>query len=135
MSGSVTQAFEMIIQQQITQHLQDAPDADQAHPGRIVAEGWTSAMRLIQAMGANTRYFTDSSPKIPLDVGDGDSAVGMSIDFYGRFQGESTRDPSTGRERMHYFKPAPWHEHQRRSYRDVAWARLTGKWRSRSWNT
>ena len=106
MSGSVAKAFEMIIQQQIARQTVHAdPGTDQEKATRAVAEGWQTAMRLIQAMGANTRYFTDSSPKVPIDVAEGDAAVGMSIDFYGRFQAESSRDPSTGKERMHYFNP------------------------------
>ena len=55
MSGSVTKAFEMIIQQQMA--------------ARNGPEGWTQAMRIIQAMGANTRYFTDAAPKIPIGRG------------------------------------------------------------------
>ena len=98
MSGSVTKAFEMIVQQQIA-----AQAPEEATAGRNVAEGWVRAMRIIQAMGANTRYFTDSAQKIPIDVSDGNAAVGMAIDFYGRFQAESARDPRTGQERMHYF--------------------------------
>ena len=105
MSGSVNKAFEMIIQQQIARQEGAANGLDTNRGAAGVAEGWTRAMRIIQAMGANTRYFTDSAPKIPMDVADGDAAAGMAIDFYGRFQGESTRDPRTGRERMHYFNP------------------------------
>ena len=105
MSGAVTKAFEMIIQQQIGLRMKDAaantPDAQ----AQSLSEGWTDAMRLIQKMGAETRYFTDASTKMPIDVGDGDAAVGMSIDFYGRFQAESDRAPTTGKERMHYFNP------------------------------
>ncbi len=67
--------------------------------------GWEEALRTIQRMGANARYFTDAATKIPIDVSDGDAAIGMAIDFYGRFEGESSRDPLTGRERMLYFNP------------------------------
>ena len=70
------------------------------------ARGWEEAVRVIQRMGANARYFTDAATKIPIDVSDGDAAIGMAIDFYGRFEGESSRDPRTGKERMHYFSPA-----------------------------
>ncbi len=109
MSGSVAKAFEMIIQQQIARQMARPPAldpaADKAQAAARVADGWKAAMRLIQAMGVNTRYFTDSSPKVPIDVAEGDAAVGMSIDFYGRFQAGSSRDPATGRERMHYFNP------------------------------
>ena len=69
------------------------------------ASGWEEAMRTIQRMGANARYFTDAATKIPIDVSDGDAAIGMAIDFYGRFEAESSRDPRTGNERMHYFSP------------------------------
>ena len=93
MSGVVAKTFEMIVQQQIAERGGDVP------------AGWDAGMRLIQKMGANTRYFTDTSSKMPVDVSDGNAAVGMSIDFYGRFQAEHDRDPRTGRERMHYFNP------------------------------
>ena len=102
-SGSVAKAFEMLIQQQMESARQGAGVA----PGDPTAQraGWAAAMALIQKMGANTRYFADAATMIPIDVGDGDAAVGMAIDFYGRFQSESTRDPATGQERMHYFNP------------------------------
>lgn len=61
-------------------------------------------MRLIQKAGANTRYFTDSAPKIPIDVAQGDATLGMAIDFYGRFESENARQHS-GRERMRFFSP------------------------------
>ncbi len=77
-SSSVNKSFEMLIQQQ----MQESGD---------VSEGWTRAMQLLMKIGANARYFTDSSTKISLDVGAGDAAAGMSIDFYARFQSESMR--------------------------------------------
>ena len=52
-------------------------------------EGWAEAMRLFRRLGANARYFTDQSTKIPLDVASGDAAAGMCIDYYGRFQAEA----------------------------------------------
>ena len=103
MSGVVAKTFEMIVQQQIAQQV--ARHTDNLSPAQNVSAGWENAMRLIQKMGANTRYFTDQSTKMPIDVADGDAAVGMSIDFYGRFEAESDRDPRTGAERMHYFNP------------------------------
>ena len=105
-SGSVAKAFEMIIQQQMDLAVKDSqPGTAPAANSAALRTGWTSAMRLIEKMGANARYFADAAPKIPIDVGDGDAAVGMAIDFYGRFQSESSRDPNTGKERMHYFNP------------------------------
>ncbi len=103
MSGVVAKTFEMIVQQQIAQEV-TKNTADQP-PAQGVATGWENGMRLIQKMGANTRYFTDLSAKMPIDVSDGNAAVGMSIDFYGRFQAGYDRNPRTGEERMHYFNP------------------------------
>ncbi len=91
MSGSVAKVFEMIIQQHI------------AGAGNDLRRGWDEAMKSILRMGANTRYFADAATKIPIDIGHGDAALGMSIDFYGRFQAENTRDPVTGKDRMFYF--------------------------------
>ncbi len=78
-SSSVNKSFEMLIQQQMQEMSGDVP------------AGWTRAMQLLMKIGANARYFTDSSTKIALDVGAGDAAAGMSIDFYARFQSESMR--------------------------------------------
>lgn len=61
-------------------------------------------MRLIQRIAANARYFTDSATKPTLDVSKGDSAAGMSIDFYGRFQSEVLVQ-RTGSERFEYRAP------------------------------
>ena len=52
--------------------------------GGTADAGWDEGLRLIQRMGANARYFTDSASKIPHDVGQGNAAAGMCIDFYGR---------------------------------------------------
>jgi ABC-type Fe3+ transport system substrate-binding protein len=76
-SSSVAEAFESIVQQQI----RDAKGEK--------AMGWLGGLRLLQAIGANARYFTDSAQKIPIDVADGDCAAGLCIDFYGRQQEEA----------------------------------------------
>ncbi|MCX6873329.1 MAG: extracellular solute-binding protein [Verrucomicrobia bacterium] len=79
-SGSVARSFELLIQDQMQRAL--------AKPGQgrdaALAAGWDSGLRLIQRMAANARYFTDSSSKIPQDVGQGNAAAGMCIDLYGR---------------------------------------------------
>ncbi len=93
-SSSVNKAFEMLIQQQMS----EAGEAG-------VAEGWTRAMRLLMKIGANARYFTDSSTKIALDVEAGEAAAGMTIDFYGRFQSEAVRKPD-GSSRLQYVNAA-----------------------------
>jgi iron(III) transport system substrate-binding protein len=93
-SGSAAKAFEMIIQQQMQivgdQHLD---------------EGWARGLNIIQASSANARYFTDAASRVPMDVSMGDAALGMSIDFYARFQSETVQigdKPS----RLQYFTPA-----------------------------
>lgn len=95
-SGSVAKAFENILQQQMQQRRealrQANPGADAAaNERRAVREGWVEGLRLIQRMGANARYFTDSSQKPPIDVAAGDCAAGLCIDFYGRQQQEAVR--------------------------------------------
>lgn len=93
-SGSAAKAFEMLIQQQ----MQEA-GADN------LALGWTRGLNIIQAASANARYFTDAAGRVPMDVSMGDAAIGMSIDFYARFQSEVVKvddQPS----RLQYFTPA-----------------------------
>ena len=88
-SGSVTKAFEMVLQQKMQEHIAvnktpRAGESAERHRQRILNEGWDKGMRLIQKICANSRYFSDSASKIPHDVANGDAAVGMCIDFYGR---------------------------------------------------
>jgi ABC-type Fe3+ transport system substrate-binding protein len=99
-SSSVNRTFEMLIQQQILETIGNrklSPDEEKA----AVREGWARGMRLLMKIGANARYFTDSSGKIPLDVEAGEAAAGMTIDFYGRFQSEAVRRPD-GTSRLQY---------------------------------
>lgn len=94
-AGSVAKAFEMMIQQQMALNIANHGSKE---------EGWTEALRLIQKISANARYFTDSAPKIAYDVEAGDAAAGMCIDFYGRFQSEAVRKPD-GSSRLQYVSP------------------------------
>lgn len=89
-SGSVARSFELLVQNQIQTELA-RPDAN---PETAIATGWTKGLQLIQRLAANSRYFTDSASKIPHDVGQGNAAAGMCIDFYGRSYSEElkTRD-------------------------------------------
>jgi ABC-type Fe3+ transport system substrate-binding protein len=48
-------------------------------------DGW----RILQAMSANARYFSNNASKIPVDVSQGEAAAGVSIDFYGRYQSQA----------------------------------------------
>ncbi len=99
-SGSVARSFELLVQAEIQRAL-DRPGAD---PAAAMEDGWAAGLRLIQRMSANARYFTDSASKIPHDVGQGNAAAGMCIDFYGRSYAEelTTRD---GRPRLVWIAP------------------------------
>lgn len=99
-SSSVNRTFEMLIQQQIQEKIADrnlTPEDEKM----AVSVGWARAMRLLMKIGANARYFTDSSTKIAMDVAAGEAAAGMTIDFYGRFQSEAVRRPD-GSSRLQY---------------------------------
>ncbi len=115
-SGSVAKAFEMIIHTFCARSVADAgytreqiaayekQIADAALPfGEIpsgvppayqqaVAGGWAEGIKLVRIIGAQTRYFTASSEKVPVDVSMGFVAAGLSIDFYGRYQVEMSTD-------------------------------------------
>ncbi len=110
-SGSVTKAFEMLIQQKMRQALDATTipeDADEEQRGELVrgalAQGWEDGLNLIQDICANARYFTDSATKIPLDVAQGDAAAGMCIDFYGRTYNERLKKPD-GTSRVEFVIP------------------------------
>lgn len=80
-SGSVARTFELLVQGEMQKEIRNQkPEAREVE----ISAGWDEGLRLIQRMGANARYFTDSASKIPQDVGQGNAAAGMSIDFYGR---------------------------------------------------
>jgi iron(III) transport system substrate-binding protein len=79
-SGSVARTFELLVQSEMQRSLA-AAGADRP---AAMAVGWTAGLRLIQRMSANARYFTDSASKVLQDVGQGNAAAGMCIDFYGR---------------------------------------------------
>lgn len=99
-SGSAAKAFEMVIQQQMQKCVQSTGRTDDD----VLALGWKQGLQIIQAASANARYFTDSAPKIPLDVSLGDAAIGMCIDFYGRFQSEAVKIGGSD-SRLQYFTP------------------------------
>lgn len=106
-SASVAAAFEMIVQEQM-QEREEAlratePDAAKRE-ARAVREGWIEGLRLLQLAAANARYFTDSAQKPPIDVAQGDAAVGICIDFYGRYQ-EETLQRRAGGARVRFTTP------------------------------
>ncbi len=100
-SGSSAKAFEMVIQQKMQQRLEQG-DADEA---TLLAAGWLDGLRLIQQAAANARYFTDAAGKVPIDVSLGDAAIGMCIDFFGRFQSEAVRREGAAESRVGYITP------------------------------
>lgn len=108
-SGSIAKSFESIIQEQIYlewARLADASGKPKAEVEKqAVAQGWGRGLRLLLLIGANARYFTDSSQKPPIDVAAGNCAVGMCIDFYGRYQEQSSAERS-GRQRLGFHMPA-----------------------------
>lgn len=100
-SGSIAKAFENMIQQQMQRRLAALMAGARGKPAaeieaQAVREGWRDGLRLMQRMGANARYFTDSSQKPPIDVAQGNSAAGVCIDFYGRYQAESVQSRGEG---------------------------------------
>jgi ABC-type Fe3+ transport system substrate-binding protein len=48
----------------------------------LQAYGWDKGWKIITAMGANVRNFTGAASQVPKDVGIGEVAYGLSIDFY-----------------------------------------------------
>lgn len=127
-SGSIAKAFEMIIHEQCHHAVREAGftpeqvDDFETHiraahlpPGELpegvppgfqiaLEQGWLDGLRLVQRIGANARYFTDSASKVPIDVSTGDAAAGIAIDFYGRYQAEMSKSPE-GAARMVYVTP------------------------------
>ncbi len=99
-SGSVAKAFENIIQQRMQRRLRALQAENPGVPEsalepRAVREGWDDGLKLVQRIGANARYFTDTSQKPPIDVASGNCAMGLCIDFYGRQQQEAVRRRAT----------------------------------------
>lgn len=129
-SGSIAKAFEMIVHQKMHDAAkragfndaaiamnESAIDAYIKSKGReykrgdvppelsayqtALEQGFLDGVALLQSIGANARYFTDSASKVPIDVSMGDAAIGMAIDFYGRYQAQTSLGPN-GEERMIY---------------------------------
>ena len=127
-SGSVAKAFELMLHSKCQEAVSEAgftreqieqyeaviakaklppgempPDVPLEYQAAI-ERGFIHGLRMIQLIGANARYFTDSSSKVPIDVGMGNAAVGIAIDFYGRFQAQVSVTPD-GIPRMKYITP------------------------------
>ncbi len=98
-SGSVAKAFEMLVQQKIHLRLESGLPREEA-----CAQGWREGLNLIQRIGANARYFTDSASKVPHDVAQGNAIAGMCIDFYGRSFNETLKK-ADGSSRIAFVSP------------------------------
>ena len=107
-SSSIAKAFDNVIQQQIYRRWNRLTQETGRPRGELEEEalcaGWLDGLRLLQRICANARYFTDTSQKPPIDVLQGNSAIGMCIDFYGRYQEEAASRRGGGR-RLGFFSP------------------------------
>lgn len=110
-SSSIAKAFENLVQQQMQRRwtaLRAAAEITPVDPKsveqRAIREGWIAGLRMLQLIGANARYFTDSSQKPPIDVAQGDCAAGICIDFYGRSQAGVTQSRG-GESRLRFVAP------------------------------
>jgi ABC-type Fe3+ transport system substrate-binding protein len=96
-SGSASVAYMVIVERRMADaeeaYFEQNPAARQLpvterakQPGYddAIAAGWQRGMGELLLIAANSRYFTDSASQVPNDVGNGDSAAGIAIDFYGR---------------------------------------------------
>ena len=81
-SGSICTTFEVILQR----------------------AGWDEGWRILQSAAGNSRYFANSSSKVPIDISLGEAAAGMCIDFYGRYQAQAIKDAGGG-DRVAYVNP------------------------------
>ncbi len=70
--------------------------------------GWDRGWRLIRELCANARTFTNSAPKPPIDVSQGEAAMALAIDFYGRGQSQAVLAPGQAatESRVGYVDPA-----------------------------
>lgn len=99
-SGSAGKAFEMIVQQTMSEALQRAgsPPRGSSAESLALARGFDDGLRLIRKLAGNSRYFADQASKVSQDVQSGNAAAGTCIDFYGRF--ESDREGAAKRLRF-----------------------------------
>lgn len=67
---------------------------------QAVARGWKKGMGYLTLMAANAKYITDSGSQPPNDVGNGEAAAGIAIDFYGR-----ANEESYGANRVRFLAP------------------------------
>ncbi|MDB6134855.1 MAG: iron transporter substrate-binding protein [Verrucomicrobiales bacterium] len=102
-SGTVVKMLETILQQAMQEAARGATTP--AAKNAAWDKGWIQGLTTIQRIGANARYWTDSSTKIPLDVSDGEAAAGMCIDFYARNFIDRLEQFNSGHSRMAFTLP------------------------------
>ena len=112
-SGSSAVAYMMVIQRAMadaeTEFFQQHPELKTLGATALnnrpdyrdaIAAGWKRGMGQLVLIAANARYFTDSSEVVPTDVGRGEAAAGMAIDFYAR-----VTEGIVGAERARFVSP------------------------------
>ena len=110
-SGSASVAYLMVIQRAMADaeqeflgsnpRLRKEELAKNSEYQKALARGWKEGMRQLLLIAANARYFSDSATLVPNDVGNGQAAAGMAIDFYGRVVEETV-----GAQRCRFISPA-----------------------------
>lgn len=99
-SGSVNRCFEAMIQAAMARAVGTGPaDAER------LDQGWRDGFLLIKRIAANSRYVSDGGSRVVRDVGQGDAAAGMAVDFYGRSEAAWTQKIS-GEKRLVFIQPA-----------------------------
>lgn len=101
-SGSAAVAFLMVLHRAMAdaeaEFFEAQPDARRLRGEELnatpaytaaIAAGWKKGMAQLLLIAANARYFSSSASQVPHDVGNGQAAAGMAIDFYGRVYQES----------------------------------------------
>ncbi len=112
-SGSIAAAYMTVIQRAMVDaeealfeqrpDLASMPKAERdknADYKAAIGKGWKTGMGTLQIMAANARYFTDSGSQPCNDVGNGEAAAGVAIDFFARVNEETL-----GKDRIVYVAP------------------------------
>jgi ABC-type Fe3+ transport system substrate-binding protein len=113
-SGSAAVAYMVVVQRAMADaeeelfrkqpELSGLPQAEREKDAgyrAAVAQGWRRGMGELVLIAANARYFTDTASQVPNDVGNGEAAAGVAIDFLSRVY-EQTVGPS----RCRFVSPA-----------------------------
>ncbi|HEX2735530.1 MAG TPA: extracellular solute-binding protein [Polyangiaceae bacterium] len=108
-SGSAAVAYMIVVQRAMADaeaayHARLEASGETSNPQQLqsaLAQGYHAGMSLLVRIAANARYFTESGSRPCDDVGQGDAAAAMAIDFYARVLAEELGD-----ERVRYIAPA-----------------------------